>query len=43
MDMCVFSHACIVGTLINLTKDISKARVEEALGFGLGIKVGILI
>ena len=39
----MFSHACIVGTLINLTKDISKARGEEALGFGLGIKVEILI
>ena len=39
----MFSHACMVGTLINLTKDVSKARGEEALGFDLGIKVEILI
>lgn len=39
MDMCVFSHTCMVGDNINLTKDMSKVTGEEALGFGLGIKV----
>ena len=39
----MFSHACMVGTLINLTKDVAKARGEESLGFDLGIKVEILI
>lgn len=43
MDMRVFSHTCMVGTLRNLTKDMSKATGEEALGFGFGIKVEILI